>query len=309
MSALPSVSIIIPCRNYAHLLPETLASVAEQTLSNWECLVVDDGSTDDTEHVVAAFSSEDKRFRYIRQEHSGPSIARNRGLEIASGEFIQFLDADDLLMPFKLQSQLGLLRSNDPVVMVYGGYRYFTSAQPGRTFPDFNLSDTPETLPHTHGTGDALLRQLLVANRIPVCAPLIRTAAIKQVGGFDTKLHGCEDWDLWIRMAFRGGAFVYADMPDTAVLIRRHAGSSSCNQLMMMASQLAMRHKIAAGLHSPDLVSLNREYLMRTAIGLAYLYRTQKKWHSALNLYLRYTLPYLLRRLKQPAFFARSELL
>jgi len=102
---------------------------------------------------------------------------------------------------------------------------------------------------------------------------------------------------------------VYADMPDTAVLIRRHAGSSSCNQLMMMASQLAMRHKIAAGLHSPDLVSLNREYLMRTAIGLAYLYRTQKKWHSALNLYLRYTLPYLLRRLKQPAFFARSELL
>jgi glycosyltransferase involved in cell wall biosynthesis len=109
----PLVSIIIPTYNRAHLIGETLDCVVVQTYSNWECIVVDEGSTDETHMLLNEYSNRDSRFRYIVKPadiKKGASISRNLGLKIAKGEFIQFLDSDDILAPNKIEVQLGLLK-------------------------------------------------------------------------------------------------------------------------------------------------------------------------------------------------------
>lgn len=108
----PIVSIIIPTYNRAHLLVETLESVLAQTYSNWECIIVDDNSTDETQLLLNEYSNKDNRFTYIiksEKQKKGASISRNLGLKIARGELIQFLDSDDLLADNKIQEQIKLL--------------------------------------------------------------------------------------------------------------------------------------------------------------------------------------------------------
>lgn len=105
------VSIIIPCYNQASYLEETLQCVLQQDYDNWECLLVNDGSTDSTEAILLALISNDSRFRYFSIPNSGVSAARNFGIEQAKGDFIQFLDADDLLEPTKLSKSIQLVGS------------------------------------------------------------------------------------------------------------------------------------------------------------------------------------------------------
>lgn len=107
------ISIIIPTYNRAHLIGETLDSVLAQTYSNWECIVVDDGSLDRTDMLLDKYSKRDNRFQYIVKPadlKKGASSSRNLGLQIAKGEFIQFLDSDDILAPNKIEVQLDLLK-------------------------------------------------------------------------------------------------------------------------------------------------------------------------------------------------------
>lgn len=107
------VSIIIPTYNRGHLICETLDSVLAQTYSNWECIVVDEGSMDETHILLDKYSNRDSRFRYVVKSaeiKKGASISRNLGLKIAKGEFIQFLDSDDILAPNKIEVQLDLLK-------------------------------------------------------------------------------------------------------------------------------------------------------------------------------------------------------
>src|SRR5213595_3267170 len=105
----PLVSIVIPTFNYGHFIRQALESVLEQTYGNWECIVVDDGSTDDTSQVVAEVAAVCKKIRYVRQENQGQPAAMNTGLRLCDGEYIQILDADDLLERRKLEKQVGYL--------------------------------------------------------------------------------------------------------------------------------------------------------------------------------------------------------
>lgn len=117
----PLVSIIIPTYNRAHLLGETLDSVLAQTYQNWECLVVDDGSTDATEALVQTYIQKDSRFHYHKRPDShlpGGNGARNYGFEVSQGEFLVFLDSDDLLMSFALQNRIQAALSNQAEIMV-----------------------------------------------------------------------------------------------------------------------------------------------------------------------------------------------
>ena len=123
-----TVSVIIPTHNYARFLEEAINSLRGGTYSDWECVVVDDGSTDDTPALVATLAASDPRIVYVSQVASGPSAARNAGLATASGEFVQFLDADDLLGPRKLQYQLEIFGRHPEADIVYGGVRYFDTA-------------------------------------------------------------------------------------------------------------------------------------------------------------------------------------
>ena len=103
---IPRVTIIVPCYKQAKYLPVTLTSVYAQTLTDWECLVIDDGSPDETGRIATEWTGRDARFYYHRKENGGLSSARNFGLRLARGRYIQFLDSDDIILPEKLSTQV-----------------------------------------------------------------------------------------------------------------------------------------------------------------------------------------------------------
>ena len=106
------VSVIIPCYNQAQYLPDALGSVLAQTYPHWECIVVNDGSPDNTEEVAQQWCEKDNRFRYLHKQNGGLSSARNAGLDAAKGDYIQFLDADDAIHSEKLEIQTGTLQNS-----------------------------------------------------------------------------------------------------------------------------------------------------------------------------------------------------
>src|SRR5947207_2276441 len=124
----PLVSVIIPTYNYARFIAEALASVQSQTYSNWEMIVVDDGSTDDTEAVVKRIAADERRISYLRQENAQQAAARNNGIRQAKGNYFQFLDADDLIEPQKLEQQVAFLQQHPEVDIAYSSVRYFSES-------------------------------------------------------------------------------------------------------------------------------------------------------------------------------------
>lgn len=121
----PLVSIIIPCYNQAAFLPDTIRSLQAQTLANWECIVVDDGSTDESAAIVRQFANQDIRIRLLSKSNGGSASARNAGLQQAQGEYIQFLDADDIIQPDKLLEQTEQMKTHHWLVS-YTGFCWFT---------------------------------------------------------------------------------------------------------------------------------------------------------------------------------------
>jgi len=183
----PTVSVVIPAYNSAHFLPKAIASVRAQQWPGLELIVVDDGSTDDTEAVVRELSrGEDVRF--LRQENAGAESARNKGIATARGEWIAFLDADDVWLPGKLEAQFVELEKRANAAFSY----------------------TDETLRFESGKerdvkcgkdGRPLLLQLLGGNLFATPTVIVRRDCLQEVGLFDARLRTGEDWDLWIRLA------------------------------------------------------------------------------------------------------------
>ena len=114
----PIISVIIPCYNQAKYLPDALNSLLSQSLQEWECVVIDDGSTDNIKEIMLPYLSGDKRIRLISQKNRGLSGARNSGLKNSSGKYLQFLDADDLIEKDKLRSHVSFLESNIDIDLV-----------------------------------------------------------------------------------------------------------------------------------------------------------------------------------------------
>src|ERR1700680_1606833 len=124
-TSLPLVTVVVPAYNYEHFISETLLSVRAQTYQQWECIVVDDGSTDNTGSAVSDFVEKDPRIKYIRQENGGLAAARNTGIAHGAGEYYQFLDADDLLEPRKFERQVELLEQHPEIDITFADVRYF----------------------------------------------------------------------------------------------------------------------------------------------------------------------------------------
>src|SRR5690554_713750 len=132
----PLVSIIIPTYNRAHLIGETLDSVLAQTYQNWECIVVDDGSTDNTEEVMAAYIAKDARFQYHHRPKDrlpGGNAARNYGFEVSRGEYVNWFDSDDLMLSDFIESSIQILLSNK-VDLVLFDFKYFNDETGEITF-------------------------------------------------------------------------------------------------------------------------------------------------------------------------------
>lgn len=236
----PTVSVVIPCFNYGRFLRDAVASVRAQTFADHEILVVDDGSTDDTEAVARDLGG---AVRYLRQANQGPSAARNTGIAAARGRYIGFLDADDTWHPEKLARQVQILERRPEVVFVYTDSTYFDGAT-GR-----EIGRHGERFAHHHGR---VLGWLIEAgNFIPSPTPLVRRTALDEVGGFDAALRSAEDWDLWVRLAARGEiAYVHEPL----ARYRLHGAQASRNvdalrdgQLRVLKKALATPDSVAAG--------------------------------------------------------------
>lgn len=241
-----------------------LCSLQVQTLRDWECVFVDDGSTDDTRAVVQQFAAADARIRYFFQDSQGPSAARNRAIAESRGRYFQLLDADDLIESRKLELQVAYLHSHPEVDLVYGQARYFRDSHPHERTLSLDGGERPWTT-EISASGKPLLRALIRSNLTAIHAPLFRRELVARAGGFDTTRRYVEDWDFWLRCALEGGIFHFQHWPDTRALVRSHGASLSRSHAAMLAAQITMRQALDARLHavpgSAALSELNQNFM------------------------------------------------
>ena len=121
----PLVSIIVSCYNQAHCITNTLESIVSQTYTNWECIIVDDGSKDTSAALIKEFIKDDTRFKYIFQDNQGVSVARNTGFKLASGNFVNFLDGDDTFLPNKLKEQVQVFEDNPEIAVCICDHQFY----------------------------------------------------------------------------------------------------------------------------------------------------------------------------------------
>jgi glycosyltransferase involved in cell wall biosynthesis len=216
------VSIIVPCYNYGSFLGECLESVLRQTYFNWECIIVDNGSTDNTKSVAQSYSSKDPRFIYEYIAQKGVSFARNHAVKLSKGEYILPLDADDKIESTYIEKAVKAINDNPNIKLVYSDAKLFGSASGKWTLPPFSLKD------------------LLIENSI-FCTALYRKSDFITAGGYDpAMLEGFEDWDFWIRM-LKDGSKVYK-IPETLFYYRIR--SNSRNSVLTDQLQLKLRRRI-----------------------------------------------------------------
>lgn len=258
----PSVSVVIPAFNAEETLRETLESVWAQSRPADEIIVVDDGSTDSTPDILAQLAP---RVRSIRIPNSGlPAVARNRGVEIATSDWIAFLDADDLWEPAKLESQLRAVQQDPTLSLVFTDRWNF--GNDGRTTS--RLSESV-SLP----AGD-VFSELLTGNFVTTSSVLVKRDAFIAQQGFDEDpaLRGCEDWDLWLRISAAGGLFGLCPKPLTSY--RLHDGTVSNSHIRMCQGRVAT---VKRALASPRGTTLPR-HLVREAMAHAW---NCSAWHIA----------------------------
>jgi glycosyltransferase involved in cell wall biosynthesis len=234
------VSIIIPSYNYGHYIIETLNSVRAQKYQYWEAIVIDDGSTDNTEALVSALAKIDARIRYVYQVNKGLSEARNTGLMYSSGQYVQFLDADDLISEDKLELQLKHFASDPSLGISYTDAYYFRSANTQEKFKTLNLTQEELKTKLSDNTFFEQIYKLIVQNIMPVNSPLVKKEVIERIGSFSTNLSSLEDWEFWFRSAMCS-KFGYLGNSKAYCLVRVHPNSMSKNSRRMILNELILR--------------------------------------------------------------------
>ena len=194
----PQVSVIIPAYNAAEFMGETLDSVFAQTFTNYEVIVVNDGSPD-TERLEQVLQQYPSNLRYIKQENQGAAAARNTALLAAKGELVAFLDADDTWLPQFLEKQMALLKSNDADLVFADALLCGDSPLHSRTFMQLNPAGGEVTAANLLALKVTVLTSTVLARRAPVV----------DVGLFDVSLRRGQDFDRWFRLAKAGARFAY----------------------------------------------------------------------------------------------------
>jgi glycosyltransferase involved in cell wall biosynthesis len=238
------VSVVIPAFNAERTLLDAIESALAQTHEHLEVIVVDDGSRDRTAAIASSAAARDARVRLVRQPNRGVAAARNAGLELARGDFVAPLDADDRWHPEKLALQLDGFESGGPRIGLVYCWSTIVADDGERigSSPAFRIEGS--VLP-------ALVCSNLLGN---ASVPLIRRACLEAVGGFDVEFHrmaaqGCEDWDLAIRIAAR---YAFGVVPQPLVFYRRSAGTMSSDSSAMGRSYHLLLRKLRS--HYPTLL-------------------------------------------------------
>jgi glycosyltransferase involved in cell wall biosynthesis len=237
---MPSVSVIIPTYNYGRFIAEAIESVLEQTVKPLEIIVVDDGSTDETEAEVARFG---KQVRYIKQENQGVCSARNCGVAESRGSFILFQDADDTSEPTRIEKQLAIFDNDSEIGLVHCGLREFSESSNGHGKIDID------------GMEGWVADELLLWERPVIVGPggtiMISRKAFDTVGGFDNRLRVGEDWDFcyWVARKFKVG-FVREPL----VNYRIHPAAAH-NDIREMERGMALFYEKAFAANDPEILA------------------------------------------------------
>jgi glycosyltransferase involved in cell wall biosynthesis len=252
----PLVSVIVPAYGAARYIGGTLDSVFAQTFTDYEVIVVNDGSPDsqELEHVLASYR---KRIRYVVQENRGLAGARNTGIEVARGRFFAFLDADDQWEPEYLAFQVATMQA-DPTIDVHytDGVIFGSGAHAGRALMELNPS-------HREVTFHRLITRECV---VPVCAALVRREAVLGARMFDPRLSSrCEDVDLWLRIAQRGGRIAWQPRRLARYRIRHDSLSADAVRMVETYLQVLAKTKRIATLTPSDHEVLDRQITFENA--------------------------------------------
>lgn len=244
------MSAVIPTYNRAQYIPETIESVLGQTYENIEILVIDDGSTDDTASVVRHFGS---RVRYVWQKNGERGVARNHGLRLANGEFISFLDSDDLWVPRKVEAGVDFLRSNRNVGLVYGDAMVIDAEGRGTR------------IIRARGPSGQVTGKLLEDNFVIMPTHLARTSLLREIGGFrgQREIAGSEDWEAWVRLSLITD---FAYIPEVMAKYRMHAANSMNDAVAMRRSMCSALELLSA---SADLTFHYEKSLRRAHANIA----------------------------------------
>ncbi len=205
------ISVIIPAYNAGKTIKATIESVLNQTFSDFEIIIINDGSTDSTLEIIEHIP--DHRIKVLSYPNSGPQKSRNRGISEASGEYLAFLDADDIWTPDKLESQLNALVENPEAAVAYSWTNW--------------VNETGEVWrrgTYISAAGNVYEQLLLIDFVGSGSNPLIRRQALASVGDFDESLVGGQDWDMWLRLA---ALYPFAVVPLPQILYRKSPDSNS----------------------------------------------------------------------------------
>lgn len=219
---MPLISVVIPVYNGEKTIRETIKSILNQTFADFELIIINDGSQDSTLKAISTF--QDPRIKVFSFLNAGLAASRNRGISLASGDYISFIDADDLWTPDKLEAQIEALKANPEVAVAYSWTDYIDES--GRFFRQG---------PHFTFSGDVFARLLLSDFVGNGSNPLIRKEVFTKTGGFDESLNAVEDWDMWLRLAAR---YEFVAVPYPQILYRQSPSSMSANPQKMEVASL-----------------------------------------------------------------------
>lgn len=204
------VSIIVPCYNNESTIKETIDSIVGQTYENIEIIIVNDGSTDNSESIIKKITSENKTVSSILQENSGPSYSRNQGALAANGFYLVFIDADDVIYKNFIEEYVAAFEQNNDLQLVYSRAEFFGDKKGEWILPEYNL------------------KNFISENCIPIFAMIKREEFLK-AGMFDSNLKYLEDWELWINITKNKNA-VYR-IPEILYKYRKIKNSKSLTTL------------------------------------------------------------------------------
>lgn len=199
------VSVIMPAYNASNYIEEAIASVVVQTYVDWELIIVDDGSTDTTAEKVQTWLEKESRIQYYYQDNGKQGKARNLGISKSKGEYLAFLDADDLWMPEKLEIQIEQIKQNNIDLVFSDSYRFVN-----KEVMDVSRRMNVKT---TFFNGKKAVQLFLEANRIPILTVLVKKEKVEAVGCFSesTGIQNAEDYHLWLKLLISNAAFYSFD--------------------------------------------------------------------------------------------------
>ena len=221
------VSIIIPCFNQVQYLSVALQSVLDQLHHNWECIIINDGSTDNTEDVAKSWCEKDTRYIYFYKENGGLSSARNLGLANSKGNFILFLDSDDFIAPEKLLLSVKSFLEDTSLDLVISNFNSVLGAKLVQLEPFVKLADFTFNF-------ENILHKWDLGFSIPIHCALFKKDSVGDIR-FNEKLKAKEDWLFWIQFFKSDTKTVYIDQP--LVTYRMHEDSMTKNVLLMKNNQ------------------------------------------------------------------------